>query len=185
MAGCGCAGRQHDPSSNEARLDALEAKVEMLEVGEAQEQAAAVRAAATFDIDCPAPWQPLGPAAESVWTCRANRPSEGGLWPNCNVTMGPATQNTNPQQYFEQSLASVPQLKAARRLNDRSVSLGGVPAHEAVYEHDLLGRPLRVLATVGVIGTRVYAVSCSAAPEAFSSNLVAFGQITQSFRPRP
>jgi hypothetical protein len=181
-----------DRASNGARIEALETKVQALasqleadQTAAAAKSAANLAAKAAFDIECPAPWQTLGPTGDAVWACRASEPSAGGLWPNCNVTMGPTEPDISPQAYFEESLASVPQLRAARRLSGRATALGVAPAYEAVYEHDLLGKPLRVLATIGVLSDRVYGVSCSAAPPAFADNEAQFRRITSSFRIKP
>jgi hypothetical protein len=182
----GCGDSQPGQPSTAARIDALESKVQKL----SQQQPpsllpTAEKLAATFDIQCPVPWQALGAVAETAWACRADEALPSGWWPNCNVTGGPAEPSTLPKAYFDASLESLPQLKAARRIAERTTTLGAAPAHEVVYEHDLLPKPLRVLATVAVHAEHAYAVSCSAPPEAFAANEPMFRKITQSFRFRP
>ena len=116
-------------------------------------------------------------------------PSAAGLaerlWPNFNVTSGPADSATSSKAYFDASLAAVPQLREARRLSDKTGMLGATAAHVAIYEHDLLPKPLRVLATVAVRGDRAFAVSCSAPPDAFAANEAMFQRITLGFRWKP
>jgi hypothetical protein len=142
-------------------------------------------AAGEFDVECPPPWQLLPAGGGVAWACRAERPSSDGLWPNCNVTSGQAPAGLSLKTYLDQSLASVPQLKAARRLADRAGTLGGAPAHEALYDHDLLGRPLRVLATIGSLEGTIYALNCSAAPQAYAAQEARFRRIVRSFRVQP
>ena len=186
-----CTGQAVEPASDDARIAALETKLQAFsrqleqQRGADPAQALATLAAnAAFDIECPAPWRELGPVGDAIWTCRAAQPSAAGLWANCNVTLGTTEPSLSPKQYFEESLAGVPQLKAARRLSARDTALGIVPAFESVYEHDLLGKPLRVLATLGVLSDRAYAVNCSAAPEDFAAHEAQFRKVTQSFQVR-
>ena len=185
-----CTGRtQPDARDTKARLDALEGQVRQLETqvqaASAKAPAGAVGGGSGFEIVCPAPWQPLGAFGDASWTCRAPQALHSGWWANCNVTTGPAEPGLSAKDYFDASLAAVPQLRAARRISDAPGTLGAVPAHVAVYEHKLLPKPLRVLATVALHGDHAYAVSCSAPPDAFAANEATFKQITQSFRWKP
>lgn len=165
------------------RVAALEAHIEALE---AQLH---VQGGNAFDIQCPAPWQSLGAVGDAVWTCRKDQPLEGGFWPNCNVTEAAVdagdTKGITAKESLDASLARFPQLKSARRISDRASALDTQAAHEAIYDHDLLSKPLRVLATVTVHANATYAVSCAAPPEAFAANEAAFRQITRSFRFKP
>ena len=185
-----CNQAQPQTNATTARLDALESQVKQLE---RQVQAnpprpsasAAPQATARYDIACPSPWQALGAVGDAEWTCRAAVALPTGWWPNCNVTSGPVAAGLTPKAYFDASLSGTPQLKAARRLSDTDGTLGATAAHVAIYEHDLLPKPLRVLATIALRDGRAYALSCSAPPEAFPANEAIFRQITQSFRWKP
>jgi hypothetical protein len=182
----GCGDSQPGQPSTAARIDALEAKVQQLSQQlQPSPTPTLEQLSATFDIQCPVPWQALGAVADTAWACRADQALPSGWWPNCNVTGGRAEPSTQPKAYFDASLESLPQLRAARRIVERNTTLGAAPAHEVVYEHDLLPKPLRVLATVVVHADRAYAVSCSAPPEAFAASEPMFRKITQSFRFRP
>lgn len=184
-----CGNQASDAPNRDARIRALETKVNALtQQLEQQRNTDPARALATltanaaFDIDCPAPWQQAGPLGDAIWTCRAPQPSAAGMLPNCNVTLGTTEPEVSAKQYFEESLAAVPQLKAARRISARDTALGIAPAFECVYDHGLLGKPLRVLSTLGVLSDRVYAVNCSAAPEEFAAHEAVFRRVTQSFK---
>jgi hypothetical protein len=138
-----------------------------------------------FALLCPAPWQALGPIGDAVWACRKSQALADGFWPNCNVTEAAADDAPSPKtarEHFEASLMSAPELQRARRVSERQSNLGSEPAFEAIYEHDLMQKPLRVLATLAVHNHRAYAVSCAAPPDAFASHEPVFRQITQSFR---
>jgi hypothetical protein len=172
------------------RIDALETKVQQLSqefdsrapARDAERASANAKEAATFDIVCPPPWQALGPAGDAVWTCRADRPAANGMWPNCNVTVGQAEPDARPKEILEGELAAIPQLRAARRLSARDTTLASLRAYEAIYEHDLLPTPLRVLATISLLSDRAYGISCSAPPETFAVAEPIFRRITASFR---
>jgi hypothetical protein len=183
FAGCGGDGSAADAK----RVAALESKVQALEVQLGRPTNPAVLG---FDIECPATWQALGPVADAVWTCRKQQALPDGFWPNCNVTEALVERNPNTQaplsaaESFETSLYA-PQLKTARRIADRASALDTEPAYEAIYEHELLTKPLRVIATLAVHANHVYAVSCAAPPEAFAANEAAFRQVTRSVRWKP
>jgi hypothetical protein len=174
-----CATKTDDSA---ARVAELEAKVQTLE--------ARLGALATpgFQITCLASWRVLGAVGDAAWACRNEQPAADGFWPNCNVVESSREHDAatgaplSAQQAFEASLSDTPQLEHARRISDRPTQLDREPAHEAVYEHDLLSKPLRVLATVAVHGDRTYAVSCASPPEDYAAYEVSFRQITNSFR---
>lgn len=174
-----CAKGADDPA---ARVVELEAKVQALEAQ------LGTLAAPGFEISCLTSWRELGAVGDAAWACRNEQPTAAGFWPNCNVVEAPRERDgvtgepQSAQQAFEASLRDTPGLQAARRISESASQLDRVPAYEAVYEHDLLSKPLRVLATVAVHGDRTYAVSCAAPPEAFGANLTSFRQITNSFR---
>jgi len=168
------------------RIADLESKVLALEA-----KLGALGAAFHFDIQCPSPWQMLGPVGDAAWTCRKQPALADGFWPNCNVVEAPVAKSADtgaalsPKQAFEATLSESPQLQRARRISEQGSALGSESAHEAIYEHDLLQKPLRVLATVAVHESHAYAVSCEAPPDAFAANEAAFRQITHSFRFKP
>jgi len=183
--GCAClllAACKTGQNDSAARVDELEAKVQQLETR------LGAFAVPGFEIGCLSSWRVLGAVGDAAWACRKEQPVAGGFWPNCNVVEAPRERDTqtgaplSARQSFEASLSGTPQLQQARRISDRSTQLGREPAHEAVYEHDLLSKPLRVLATLAVHGDRTYAVSCAAPPEDFAANEEFFHQITNSFR---
>lgn len=180
---CAC-GAQSGDAAEGARISQLEAKVSALE--------STVQSARNpelgFVVQCPAPWRTLGPVGDAVWACRKPQALADGFWPNCNVTeaaIEPSPAPLSAKQPFEASLMSAPELQRARRVSERDSRLGGQPAFEAVYEHDLMQKPLRVLATLAVHDGRAYAVSCAAPPAAFAAHEPMFRSITQSFRFRP
>ena len=171
------------------RIDALEAKLQSLgqrlaaeEATQARHVASDLLASASFDVVCPVPWRELGPADQSLWSCRSELTAHGDA-ASCSVTAGTTEPEVDPRTYLEEALSKIPQLKAARRISGRETSLGVARAYQMIYEHTLFERPLRVLATVGVISDRAYAISCSATPETFGANTAMFQRITQSFRP--
>jgi hypothetical protein len=184
MLAAGCQPQPQD-SETSARLATLETEVRQLEKQVRAANPNPPAGATGFDVACPAPWQALGKFGDADWTCRAPQALPSGWWPNCNVTSGPAQPGLSAKAYFDASLAAVPQLQAARRLSDTDGTLGATAAHVAIYEHDLLPKPLRVLATIAVHADRAYAVSCSAPPEAFAANEAMFRSVTQSFRWKP
>jgi len=179
-----CSGGTADANAaNFARIAALESKVQALETLLGGSASPAVWG---FDISCPAPWQRLGPVGDAVWTCRKQQALPNGFWPNCNVTEA-AIETQAPlsaKESFDASLA-VPPMHSVRRISERPSALDTVPAHEAIYEHELLSKPLRVLATLAVRANHAYAVSCAAPPEAFATNEPSFRQITRSFKFTP
>ena len=178
-----CGGETSKVAADDERVAALESRVRELEASRSSD----AQPSAGFTVVCPAEWQALGPVGAASWTCRERRPLPDGFWPNCNVTAAPVQLDpltaTAPtaREALEASLKAAPELRSARRLSERLASLAGEPAHEAVYEHDLWTRPLRVLTTVAIHADRVYALSCAAPPAAFHAREPAFRQIAGSF----
>ena len=150
---------------------------------------ASVRAAptpprtSTVALDCPADWERIANApAQTLWACRTTAPTPAGFWPNCNVTSSSALGNDAPRDYVRTALESAPELREARRLGARDLTLAGLPAHEAQYEHTLGGRLTRVLATIVIRDAQAFAVTCSVTPDLFGSFEPVFHRITSSFR---
>jgi len=174
-----CAKGADDPA---VRVVELEAKVQALEAR------LGGLAAPGFEITCLTSWRELGAVGDAAWACRNEQPAAGGFWPNCNVVEASRERDDvtgepqSAQQSFEASLRDTPGLQSARRISESAGQLDRVPAYEAVYEHDLLSKPLRVLTTVAVHGDQTYAVSCASPPEAFAAHVTSFRQITNSFR---
>ena len=175
-----------------ARIEALEQRVQ-----EQQQHLATMRvmldsftkparpsatAAPDFRIHCPKPWQDLGAIEQTAWACRSPQPSPSGAWSNCNVTRGPTNAGMTPQEYFALAMSASPQLKAARRISEGPSRVAERPSYRAVYEHNLLMFPLRVLSETIIHGESAYAISCSAAPETFGLVEATFHEIIGSFR---
>ena len=140
LVACGQSAGQGDTHRGLSQGAALEAKL-------------GAQAAFHFDIQCPSPWQTLGPVGDAAWTCRKQPALPDGFWPNCNVVEAPVAKSADtgaalsPKQALEATLSESPQLQRARRISEQGSALGTESAHEAIYEHDLLQKPLRVLAT--------------------------------------
>jgi hypothetical protein len=137
-----------------------------------------------FSIECPAPWEELGPMNQTQWACRTAEALPSGFWPNCNVSLGPAQAGTNPKAYFDSAMQTSPQLRSAKRISEAPRAIHGQRAYEAVYEHNITEAPLRVLATVVIRGESAYALTCTAPPGAFAGFEPAFRQMIGSFRLR-
>jgi hypothetical protein len=139
-------------------------------------------APAEFSLTCPAPWRDVEPIGAGLWACRTPQALKDGFWPNCNLTKSEVSVGLDPKHYFETALSGSPQLRAAARGSQRTLSLHGLPAYQAVYTHRLSAMPLQVLATVLLRDTHVYALTCTAAPAEFASVEPVFRRIADSLR---
>jgi hypothetical protein len=135
-----------------------------------------------FSIECPQPWEELDAMHQTQWGCRVPQPLANGFWPNCNVTLAPTEPGTTARQYATAGLQGSPEMKSAKRISETPSTVGGQPAYEIIYEHDLTAIHLRVLGTVVVHDRTAYALTCTAPPDAFAAVTPTFRRIIQSFQ---
>jgi hypothetical protein len=172
------------------QIEALEREVLKLEVADEvaritrvilQPPSPAARPPHAYAIRCQAPWQELGPIGPGLWGCRTPDPLPGGFYPNCNLTTSRVAPGTTAQQYYESAPAHSASLAAAQRLGGRAIVARGRPAYEAIFEHQSVGIPLRVLASLFVEGEQLYAITCSAPVANFDALSTRFREIAASF----
>jgi hypothetical protein len=139
-------------------------RVATLEMAAAKTSAAVQ---APFRIDCPAGWRVLPPVQGLLWMCQRPVSAPGEVSENCNVAASDDLGQKGPQAYMSFALASAPQLRAARIVSEGKAQLSGKPAYEVVYDHELVGTPLRVLSTVVLRKGQAYVVTCTSSVSAF------------------
>jgi len=176
------------PNGTAEELDVLGRRIETLEArAEALAQARAALTAPArqellpnYQIECVPPWRELGPIGQGLWGCQVPEPLPNGFYPNCNLTSSRVQVDLTAQGYYEAASRS-PQLIGARQLGARAIRLRHQAAYEGIFEHELGGAPLRVLATIVVREGRAFAITCSAPGPSFDTFVAHFRAIAASF----
>ena len=137
-----------------------------------------------FSIRFPAEWEQKENVMGTVVI--ALSPAEGqadAFRENVNVVVEALPTPMTLDEYFNRSRVSLKKLISAGQKPEVSdATLGGEKAKRVVYQTTMGQTGVKGILYIAVKGTRGYAVTCSAAPDAFDAYKARFEEIAGTFR---
>ena len=173
-----------DPAQLE-RINSLEETVrslnqEVTTLRNAQSKTPGGQVELPFRMECQAPLAHYVSMSDAQVTCRARKPSQEGLYPQCSVVFQKEV-SVETKDYFEFAVDGTPQLYAINNYKDGQLEINGTPAFQATFEAQRSPLPMKMMGALFPHKGGIYALTCFATSATFSDYEEAFRRTIGSF----
>jgi|GEM_PF-6155668 len=133
-----------------------------------------------FRLQCTPPLASYVSMSDAQVTCRSRKPSQEGLYPQCNVVFQKEV-SVETKDYFEFAVDGTPQLYAVNNYKDGQLEINGTPAFQATFEAQRMPLPMKMVGALFPYKDGIYTLTCFATSATFGDYEDAFRRTISSF----